>query len=164
MAAVYKRASAKRDLVGAAVGSGNRHFEGRVDPAPRAKYLASAPLGVAYTEWAHLDDPVIEINLTPNRPDCTGIHGIARDLAAADMGALKDVAIKPVAGVGQARLHRDHGDDKACHHEGHDRQGQPLHPSPHGAFDPTGADPPIDAPPPDAAQAWLRTSSSTASP
>ena len=61
---------------------------------------ADAPLGARYAEWAHLDDPVIEINLTPNRPDCTGVHGIARDLAAADMGTLKDVAIKPVKGAG----------------------------------------------------------------
>ena len=58
-----------------------------------------APIGVGYAQWAHLDDPVIEINLTPNRPDCAGIHGIARDLAAADMGKLKDVAIKPVSGA-----------------------------------------------------------------
>jgi len=58
-----------------------------------------APVGVRYAEWAHLDDPVIEINLTPNRPDCAGIHGIARDLAAADMGKFKDAAIKPVAGA-----------------------------------------------------------------
>ena len=42
-----------------------------------------------YAQWAGLDDPVIEINLTPNRPDCTGVHGIARDLAAADMGKLQ---------------------------------------------------------------------------
>jgi phenylalanyl-tRNA synthetase beta chain len=60
---------------------------------------ADAPLGVAYTEWAHLDDPVIEINLTPNRPDCTSIHGIARDLAAAEMGKFKDAPVKPVAGA-----------------------------------------------------------------
>jgi phenylalanyl-tRNA synthetase beta chain len=58
-----------------------------------------APVGVRYAEWAHLDDPVIEINLTPNRPDCAGIHGIARDLAAADMGKFKDAAIKPIAGA-----------------------------------------------------------------
>jgi phenylalanyl-tRNA synthetase beta chain len=58
-----------------------------------------APVGVRYAEWAHLDDPVVEINLTPNRPDCAGIHGIARDLAAADMGKFKDAAIKPVAGA-----------------------------------------------------------------
>src|SRR5712691_4533758 len=58
-----------------------------------------APVGVRYAEWAHLDDPVIEINLTPNRPDCAGIHGIARDLAAAHIGKFKDAAIKPVAGA-----------------------------------------------------------------
>jgi phenylalanyl-tRNA synthetase beta chain len=59
---------------------------------------ADAPLGASYAAWAGLDDPVIEINLTPNRPDCTGVHGIARDLSAADIGTLKDVAIKPIAG------------------------------------------------------------------
>ena len=58
-----------------------------------------APVGVRYAEWAHLDDPMIEINLTPNRPDCTAVHGIARDLAAADMGKFKDAAIKPVPGA-----------------------------------------------------------------
>jgi phenylalanyl-tRNA synthetase beta chain len=58
-----------------------------------------APLGVSYAQWAGLDDPVIEINLTPNRPDCTGVHGIARDLAAADIGTLKQTPIKPVAGA-----------------------------------------------------------------
>ena len=57
-----------------------------------------APVGEAYAKYAGLDDPVIEINLTPNRPDCAGVHGIARDLAAADMGKFKDAAIKPVKG------------------------------------------------------------------
>jgi phenylalanyl-tRNA synthetase beta chain len=57
-----------------------------------------APVGESYAKYAGLDDPVIEINLTPNRPDCTGVHGIARDLAAADMGKFKDAAIKPVKG------------------------------------------------------------------
>jgi phenylalanyl-tRNA synthetase beta chain len=57
---------------------------------------ADAPIGVAYTEWAQLGDPVIEINLTPNRQDCTGVHGIARDLSAADMGKFKDPGIKQI--------------------------------------------------------------------
>jgi phenylalanyl-tRNA synthetase beta chain len=57
-----------------------------------------APLGANYAQWAGLDDPMLEINLTPNRADCTGVHGIARDLAAADMGKFKDAAIKPVEG------------------------------------------------------------------
>jgi phenylalanyl-tRNA synthetase beta chain len=57
-----------------------------------------APVGSPYAEWAGLGDPVFEINLTPNRPDCTGVHGIARDLSAADMGKFKDPSIKPVKG------------------------------------------------------------------
>ncbi len=48
-----------------------------------------APVGTPFASYAGLDDPVIEINLTPNRPDCTSIHGIARDLAAAGLGTLK---------------------------------------------------------------------------
>ena len=59
---------------------------------------ADAPIGAGYAEWAALGDPVIEINLTPNRQDCTGVHGIARDLAAADMGKFKDPTIKPIKG------------------------------------------------------------------
>lgn len=51
---------------------------------------ADAPLGAVYAEWAKLSDPVIEINLTPNRPDATGVYGIARDLAAAGIGKLRD--------------------------------------------------------------------------
>ena len=57
-----------------------------------------APVGANYAKWAGLDDPMIEINLTPNRADCTAVHGIARDLAAADMGELKNAAVKPVPG------------------------------------------------------------------
>ena len=60
---------------------------------------ANAPIGERYAAWAGLDDPVIEINLTPNRPDCTGVGGIARDLAAAHMGTLKRAPIKPIAGT-----------------------------------------------------------------
>ena len=57
-----------------------------------------APVGAAYAKYAGLNDPVIEINLTPNRGDATGVHGIARDLAAAGIGKLKDRSIKPVKG------------------------------------------------------------------
>src|SRR6202035_1837064 len=59
---------------------------------------ADAPVGAAYAQWAGLGDPVIEINLTPNRQDCTGVHGIARDLSAADMGRFKDPGIKQIKG------------------------------------------------------------------
>jgi len=47
-----------------------------------------APVGKGYAEWAGLDDAVIEIGITPNRPDCLGVYGIARDLAAAGIGTL----------------------------------------------------------------------------
>ncbi|RFB81356.1 phenylalanine--tRNA ligase subunit beta [Methylovirgula sp. 4M-Z18] len=60
---------------------------------------ADAPVGVRYVDWADLSDPVIEINLTPNRPDATGVFGIARDLAAAGLGTLKSHAITPTNGT-----------------------------------------------------------------
>ena len=59
---------------------------------------ADAPVGEPYAQWAKLDDQVIEINLTPNRADCTGVNGIARDLAAADMGKFLNPTVKPVQG------------------------------------------------------------------
>ncbi|SCZ10353.1 phenylalanine--tRNA ligase subunit beta [Microvirga guangxiensis] len=59
-----------------------------------------APVGVAYAAYAGLDDPVIEINLTPNRPDCTSIFGIARDLAAAGLGTLKGGDVPAIQGKG----------------------------------------------------------------
>jgi phenylalanyl-tRNA synthetase beta chain len=60
---------------------------------------ADAPIGKPFAEVLGLSDPVIEINLTPNRPDCTGVAGIARDLGAASMGAFKDRPPKPVKGT-----------------------------------------------------------------
>lgn len=49
----------------------------------------AARVGEAYIDAAGLNDPVIDVSLTPNRPDCTGVRGIARDLAAAGLGTLK---------------------------------------------------------------------------
>ena len=65
--------------------------------------LHDAPVGANYAQWAGLDDPVIEINLTPNRADCTSVHGIARDLAAADMGELKEAPPRRSKGGSRAR-------------------------------------------------------------
>ncbi|MBA2920610.1 phenylalanine--tRNA ligase subunit beta [Sphingomonas sp. MAH-20] len=50
---------------------------------------ADAPVGAAFAEWAGLDDPMIDVSVTPNRQDCMGVRGIARDLAAAGLGTLK---------------------------------------------------------------------------
>ncbi|MFD2051796.1 phenylalanine--tRNA ligase subunit beta [Mesorhizobium calcicola] len=59
-----------------------------------------APVGISFASYAHLDDPVIEINLTPNRPDATSVYGIARDLAASGLGRLVGGAIMPHVGNG----------------------------------------------------------------
>ena len=68
-----------------------------------------APVGVPYARWAGLDDPVIDVALTPNRPDATGVAGIARDLAAAGLGTLKTRAPRPVEGAFDCptRVHLD---------------------------------------------------------
>ncbi|MEM8797363.1 MAG: phenylalanine--tRNA ligase subunit beta [Pseudomonadota bacterium] len=57
-----------------------------------------APVGQSYALFAGLDDPVIEIAVTPNRPDVLGVHGIARDLAAAGIGKLREKTGEPVRG------------------------------------------------------------------
>ncbi|HJN04428.1 MAG TPA: phenylalanine--tRNA ligase subunit beta [Alphaproteobacteria bacterium] len=58
-----------------------------------------APVGAPFAPVLGLDDPVIEIGITPNRQDCLGVHGVARDLAAANIGALKDRDAAPVPGA-----------------------------------------------------------------
>ncbi len=57
-----------------------------------------APVGTPYPDYAGLDDPVIEIAVTPNRGDALSVRGVARDLAAAGLGRLKPWAPLPVAG------------------------------------------------------------------
>ena len=54
--------------------------------------LIGAPLADVFG----LNDPVIEINLTPNRADCAGVLGIARDLAAAGLGTLRSLNFNAV--------------------------------------------------------------------
>ncbi len=58
-----------------------------------------APLGTPYADWAGLNDPVIDIEVTPNRPDALGVRGIARDLAAHGLGTLKQVTDPNVEGT-----------------------------------------------------------------
>ena len=61
---------------------------------------ADAPVGEAYAAYAGLDDPVIDIAVTPNRPDALGVSGVARDLAAAGIGNLIERPVAPVKGDG----------------------------------------------------------------
>ena len=58
-----------------------------------------APVGEPFADWLGLNDPVIEVAITPNRQDALGVHGIARDLAAAGMGRLKPFDAAPAPGT-----------------------------------------------------------------
>ncbi|MGQ0662684.1 MAG: phenylalanine--tRNA ligase subunit beta [Pseudomonadota bacterium] len=58
-----------------------------------------AEIGRPFAAALGLDDPVIDVAVTPNRADCLGVRGIARDLAAAGVGALRARRIVPVQGA-----------------------------------------------------------------
>lgn len=58
---------------------------------------AASEVGASYADYAKLDDPVIDVAITPNRQDCMGVRGIARDLAAAGLGTLKPMDITNIA-------------------------------------------------------------------
>jgi phenylalanyl-tRNA synthetase beta chain len=58
----------------------------------------NAPVGVSFADYAELNDPVFDVAITPDRADCMGVRGIARDLAAAGMGALKPLHVPEIAG------------------------------------------------------------------
>ena len=70
-----------------------------------------APVGTGFAEYSDAS-PVFDVAITPNRPDCMGGLGIARDLAAAGLGTLKPVTTEPVEGEGAApdiRIEDDQG-------------------------------------------------------
>lgn len=65
--------------------------------------LASGEVGEKFTDWLAANrpavcDPVIEVKITPNRPDALGVRGIARDLAARGLGVLKPLAVPSIKG------------------------------------------------------------------
>jgi phenylalanyl-tRNA synthetase beta chain len=65
---------------------------GIIELNPKAK------IGSPAAKALGLDDAVFDVAITPNRPDCLGVRGIARDLAAAGLGKLKKDTVKPVKG------------------------------------------------------------------
>ncbi|MBI1327664.1 MAG: phenylalanine--tRNA ligase subunit beta [Alphaproteobacteria bacterium] len=76
---------------------------------------ADTPIGTPMADLYGLNDILIEINLTPNRPDCAGIRGIARDLAAAGLGTLKPLArAGKVAGKFKSPISVTTSDTEAC--------------------------------------------------
>lgn len=74
------------------------------------------PLGLPFAEYAGLNDPVIEIGLTPNRGDCAGVRGIARDLAASGMGTLKPlkVGVSTTSGAPSATVEIQTDSEELC--------------------------------------------------
>jgi phenylalanyl-tRNA synthetase beta chain len=58
-----------------------------------------APVGVRFIDWRGLNDPMIYIKVTPNRPDALGVRGLARDLAARGLGTLKALPAPAVPGT-----------------------------------------------------------------
>jgi phenylalanyl-tRNA synthetase beta chain len=76
----------------------SRELELGDDHAGIIELPADAPVGTAFAEYRGTS-PVFDVAITPNRPDCMGVYGIARDLAAAGVGTLKPLEIAPVAGL-----------------------------------------------------------------
>jgi phenylalanyl-tRNA synthetase beta chain len=58
-----------------------------------------APVGAPFARVMGLEDPVFDVAVTPNRPDCLGVRGMARDLAAAGFGSLQPIDASPVSGA-----------------------------------------------------------------
>jgi phenylalanyl-tRNA synthetase beta chain len=73
-----------------------------------------APVGAAFAAYAGLDDPVFDVNVTPNRQDCMGVRGIARDLAAAGLGTLKPLGVPQLEGAFSCPIEIRNDDPEAC--------------------------------------------------
>lgn len=72
-----------------------------------------APVGTAFADY-HGSDPVIEVSVTPNRPDCMGVYGIARDLAAKGLGTLKPIAMPAFSAAGACPVEIRTDDADGC--------------------------------------------------
>ncbi|NVK19722.1 MAG: phenylalanine--tRNA ligase subunit beta [Methylocystaceae bacterium] len=75
---------------------------------------ADVEVGARAVDVMGLTDPIVEIAITPNRGDCAGVRGIARDLAAAGYGTLKSINTDPVAGAYESPIKVNIADTKAC--------------------------------------------------
>jgi len=74
---------------------------------------ADAPVGMAFADY-HGASPVFDVAITPNRPDCMGVYGIARDLAAVGLGRFKPVAAPEIAGEGACSVEIRTDDPEGC--------------------------------------------------
>jgi len=74
---------------------------------------ADAPIGTAFADYRGTS-PVFDVAITPNRPDCMGVYGIARDLAAAGMGPLKSIEIAPASATFECPVEIRTDDPEGC--------------------------------------------------
>ncbi|MFK4004834.1 phenylalanine--tRNA ligase subunit beta [Qipengyuania sp. NPDC077563] len=72
-----------------------------------------APVGQSFADY-HSASPILDVAITPNRPDCMGVQGIARDLAAAGLGTLKPVEADDVAASGPCPVDIRTDDPQGC--------------------------------------------------
>ncbi|TRD11492.1 phenylalanine--tRNA ligase subunit beta [Erythrobacter insulae] len=72
-----------------------------------------APVGHSFADY-HGSSPIIDVAITPNRPDCMGVYGIARDLAAAGLGTLKPIAFPKFDAVGDCPVEIRTDDPEGC--------------------------------------------------
>ncbi|AZL15589.1 phenylalanine--tRNA ligase subunit beta [Rickettsiales endosymbiont of Stachyamoeba lipophora] len=75
-----------------------------------------APIGSRFIDYQGLNDPVIEVEVTPNRPDCLGVYGIARDLSALGLGNLKPLEINEIKGSYESPIKVTIEDTEICKH------------------------------------------------
>jgi phenylalanyl-tRNA synthetase beta chain len=72
-----------------------------------------APVGHSFADY-HGASPIIDVAITPNRPDCMGVYGIARDLAAAGLGTLKPIAMPEFETLGACPVEIRTDDPEGC--------------------------------------------------
>ena len=72
-----------------------------------------APVGSSFADY-HGASPVIDVAITPNRPDCMGVYGVARDLAAAGLGTLKPIAMPQFSASGACPVEIRTDDAEGC--------------------------------------------------
>src|SRR5690606_32096677 len=92
------RKSAIRGVESNGMMCSTRELELGDDHAGIIELPADAPVGTAFADYQGTS-PVFDVAITPNRPDCMGVMGIARVLAAAGLGTFKPFAQEPVAGI-----------------------------------------------------------------
>jgi phenylalanyl-tRNA synthetase beta chain len=92
----------------------NRELERGDDHDGIIELPADAPIGTPFSDYANLNDPIIDVAITPNRQDCMGVRGIARDLAAAGLGTLKPLNVADVPGLGPCPTEIRTDDPEGC--------------------------------------------------